>query len=149
MDFRAHLIEGFEYDLWANLRWIEALPRLQRSQEAAEVMRHIIDAQRRWLERCADPETVPDAREDLAEAATSISEAWREFLRICDPAAFVSYTTMAGDSHFDELGDIARHVINHGSYHRGQLRGLAMAEGLDHFPETDFIRYVRGRAAKR
>jgi uncharacterized damage-inducible protein DinB len=41
------------------------------------------------------------------------------------------------------VSDIAAHVVNHGTYHRGQLRERAEADGLDDFPETDLILFFR------
>ncbi len=40
------------------------------------------------------------------------------------------------------VSEITEHVINHGTYHRGHLRGLAEAEGIS-FPDTDLIVYLR------
>lgn len=139
------LLEGFDYDLWANERWLLALDRFRDRERAEAVMAHILRALRSWLERCADPETVPAETGELLGDFRNVTLAWKSFLETSDPKAFVSYTNMAGEPFFNELADIARHVVNHGTYHRGQLRGLAMAEGLDDFPETDFIRYCRER----
>ena len=36
--------------------------------------------------------------------------------------------------------EIASHVGNHGTYHRGQLRQLLEEAGVD-FPDTDWIRW--------
>ncbi len=135
--------EQLSYEAWANRAWLEALPRFQDSARAEGVFHHILDAQEVWLQRTwslEDSGTWPDDLSDKIEFGTS---QWREFIRICDPEAFVSYNNRAGDSCFNTVEQIVRHLLNHGTYHRGQLRGLAMAEGLQDFPETDFILYWR------
>lgn len=45
------------------------------------------------------------------------------------------------------LSEVAHHVFNHGTYHRGHLRGLADAAGFEDFPETDLIRFYREKAS--
>lgn len=140
---RELLIEGFRYDAWANQAWLPVLPTFQDRDRAEAIFRHILQAQRIWLVRTLSEEEAPPLSDDLGEAISRLSEAWIALVATCDPGAFVSYTTMAGESHFNTVEQIARHVVNHGTYHRGQLRGLKQAEGSDGFPETDLIRFLR------
>ena len=137
------LADGFRYDLWANLKWLSVLDRFADRPRAEAIFQHILGAQRIWLARSLSEEEVPALPESLAEGFPMISEAWLEFLRISDPEAFVSYTNFKGESWFNTVEQIARHVVNHGTFHRGQLRGLAQAEGWDDFEDTDLIRWMR------
>lgn len=137
------LADGFRYDLWANLKWLSVLDRFEDRARAEAIFRHILGAQRIWLARSLSEEEVPALPEPLAEGFRLINAAWLEFLRISDPEAFVSYTNFKGESWFSTVEQIARHVINHGTFHRGQLRGLAQAEGWDDFEDTDLIRWMR------
>lgn len=137
------LIEGFAHDLWANLQWADTLAGFGMHRDAAEkVLWHVHRAQLSWLERCRGDES-PEPPTELRAALEASTAQWQEFLAISDPGAFVSYTTRTGESHFNTVEQIARHVLNHGTYHRGQLRGLAMAEGFEDTPETDLIVYYR------
>lgn len=147
MDVRDALQEGFDYDLWANQRWLGAIPELPFGPRAKEILTHSLRAQNIWLERCISEEEVKPLSDNLSEEAVRLCEAWKELIRICDPGAFVSYTNSRGESFFNTIEHIARHVINHGTYHRGQLRGLAEAAGTDGFPETDMILFIRDRDA--
>lgn len=137
------LADGFRYDLWANLKWLSVLDRFEDRPRAEAIFRHILGAQRIWLARSLSEEEVPVLPESLDESLPLINEAWLEFLRISDPEAFVSYTNLKGESWFNTVEQIARHVVNHGTFHRGQLRGLAQAEGWDDFEDTDLIRWMR------
>ncbi len=139
---KSHLIEGFEYDLWANLHWIEALPNLPFSEKATQILNHIAMAQRIWVERSYGSGEVPAFGSDLRENFRIVHDAWKDLIQICDPNAYVAYER-EGVIHHQMIVDIARHVINHGTYHRGHLRGLCDAAGITDFPETDYIRYVR------
>lgn len=140
---REQLIEGFEYDLWANRKWLSVLPTFAEPDHAKEVFAHILRAQHIWLTRVVSEEEVAEPSEDLEEALESLHHRWVDLLRTCDPGAFVSYTNLSGQAFFNTVEQIARHVVNHGTYHRGQLRGLMDAQKSEGFEETDLIRYYR------
>lgn len=137
-----HLIEGFEYDLWANLLWLETVPKLPFAEHALEVLHHVARAQQIWAERSYGSGELPVLTDDIKQNLHSTFAAWKELLSICDPNAYVAYER-EGVIHHQMIVDIARHVINHGTYHRGHLRGLCDAAGITDFPETDYIRYIR------
>jgi uncharacterized damage-inducible protein DinB len=143
---REQLVDGFRYDLWANLRWLPTLEKFADPEQAGDIMRHILRAQHIWLTRTISEEEVGPLPEDLDAGLNQVHEAWVELLRISDPGAFVSYTTLKGESCFSTVEQIARHVVNHGTYHRGQLRGLCQAEGLEGFEETDLMGWYRLQA---
>ena len=140
---RETLIEGFVYDRWAKERWLAILGDMPDPTRASGIFRHIVGAQNTWLKRCLSEEEVPDLPEDPGQAVIQAHEGWVELLQTCDPGAFVAYTNLQGESHFNTVEQIARHVVNHGTYHRGHLRGLCEAAGFAGFPETDFIRFAR------
>ncbi len=129
---------GFEYDLWANMRWYNAL-RLMKSQESASpALQHILTVQRTWLERCGVPV------EDIPRAATraafdSASAAWTQLLASRPLDSMIAYKDSRGRDRTRQLGEIAWHVINHGTFHRGHLRGIAQAEGFEEFSDTDLV----------
>ncbi|MCX6274301.1 MAG: DinB family protein [Bacteroidetes bacterium] len=56
----------------------------------------------------------------------------------------ISFSALSGESYTQEVSAILTHVINHSSFHRGQLimmfRQLGFTEGI---PDTDFIIYDR------
>lgn len=144
---RQQLQEAFDYDLWANAKWLECLPHLGNHRaRAEEILSHILKAQHIWLTRSLSNEEVADLPDDLVTGFNQLNAAWKEFIGISDPTAFVSYTNFSGESFFRMVEEIARHVINHGTYHRGHLRGLAEASGFEGFPETDFIRFLNETA---
>lgn len=148
MGLHAWLMTAFEYDAWANRRWAENLGRFKDGHRATEIYQHIIRAQNSWITRCGVTVEYDKQDEHLAAVAESSAQAWRMFLDVADLDEVVRYTTTTGDTFQNTIGEIALHVINHGTYHRGHLRGLAEAEGIHDFKDTDLIFYLRERSGK-
>jgi uncharacterized damage-inducible protein DinB len=145
MDLRQDLLERFDYDLWANRQWWNALGRFKDLGRAQTTLEHILSAQRVWLSRLGVE--VSQASENLGidDVAVFVNRAWKMVLTDGHMEAQITYHNLAGFEFTNSLGQIASHVLNHGTYHRGQLRGQAQAEGLETFPETDLILYYRER----
>ncbi|HVT12718.1 MAG TPA: hypothetical protein VHE55_10665 [Fimbriimonadaceae bacterium] len=134
------LRSGFEYDLWANMRWFNALQLMRKQDVASPVLQHILTTQRIWLERCgAAVDGIPRAATKTAFEAAN--QAWIALITGGDLNRLVDYNDFRGRSHKRALGEIAWHVMNHGTFHRGHLRGLAQGEGFEEFTDTDLIYY--------
>ncbi len=150
MDLRAHLAEGFDYDVWANRRWIAALPLFADDTRPREVMQHIYFAQRIWLLRAHEwlGLDAPDLPEGWSpEKMERVMAEFQSLLSNADLDQVHHWTRMRdGLARSNTLGQIVRHVINHGTYHRGHLRGLAEAAGIADFPDTDYIFYLDEKA---
>jgi uncharacterized damage-inducible protein DinB len=139
---REALLELQDYDLWANRRWLEALDRFPNAERARAIYRHILSCQYNWLAVVMSYEESGTVADDLVAETDRLFAAWRDVLVNGDPNAYASYERQ-GTPHFHMVSEIAHHVFNHGTYHRGHLRGLAEAAEFDDFPETDFIRWLR------
>ncbi len=48
-----------------------------------------------------------------------------------------------GTAYFNSVEEIIMHVMNHGTYHRGQLITMLRMVGFTAVESTDFIRYLR------
>jgi uncharacterized damage-inducible protein DinB len=156
--------ELFSYGAWANdlmFGAAEALPPDQLLATAASsfptvrgTLGHIVGAEWIWLRRWlgespsaapvwAGESTLADLRGHLA-ALEAERDAYLATLADADLMRIVEYRTLAGNSYADRLGDLFRHIVNHSTYHRGQvatqLRQLGQAP-----PGTDLIAYLRGR----
>ncbi len=145
MDLRETLFEGFRYDLWANRQWAASIGSFKDMLRAQHVLEHILKAQKNWLTRCGVEVVEPIDNVALGDLFEHYSGAWEMLLAELPLDHRVSYRTIAGQPQTSSLGQIARHVINHGTYHRGHLRGLAEAEGVEDFPESDLILWFRER----
>jgi uncharacterized damage-inducible protein DinB len=138
----------FDYDLWANRRWLSTVPNFKDQERAVGILRHILSAQRAWLGSLLqqrEPEAQVDMFDNISldEGFANSAAEWKEFLLHCDPGDTLQYTGGNGIAYAIALGDVVHHVLNHGTYHRGHLRGLAEAEGLTEFQDTDFAFFAR------
>jgi len=136
---RDYLINLFNYDQWANEKWITFMDSAQTSPEAWNVFDHILRAHTSWFSAISsDP---LDEITDRLQNNEYLSARWQNLMKISDPTAFVSITGRDGNSTFMSVEQIASHVINHGTYHRGQLREIFKDQ--PEFPETDLIKFYR------
>ena len=143
MDIKRTLATGFEYDLWANRRWLDNLGGFKRLDRAQAILEHMLSAQHIWLQRCGVK--LEHGRENIALHGLfqANSEIWQVVLDESDVDSLVTYLTSRGEQYTESVGQIMFHVLNHGTYHRGQLRQLAEEDGFENFPETDLILYFR------
>ncbi len=140
MSPQKHLIESFNYDLWANLRWLEFLP--QATLEEVAVFVHILNAQKIWADRVGgnSPTEFPNI-EPIAENIRFLNQVWLNLLEEYGIDEVIDYKRTTGEPQSLEFSQIIRQVTNHGTYHRGHLRGLCQARNCTDFPETDILHY--------
>lgn len=141
MELSVFLRRGFDYDLWANRQWIRALGGFKELERAQAVLEHILGTQRWWLAACGVEIVQVRVNIGLDVLFSETTDAWRSLVDSQDLDMPITAATRRGEATFT-LAQVAMHVVNHGTYHRGQLRGLAQAEGLDRFPETDLIAFL-------
>ncbi|MBL8065664.1 MAG: hypothetical protein JNM34_07375 [Chthonomonadaceae bacterium] len=146
MDEREFLLKGWDYELWANRHWLMQLAKFRDQDRARKVMVHIIAPQRFWLDKINGIDgsfDVYDATPLEDAAFEKVSEEWKATLNRIDGTTTFDVTRPDGSQWRFRGFDAARHVLNHGTYHRGHLRGLAHAEGWDGFEDTDWTRWLR------
>lgn len=139
----AELVRLFDYDLWANRAWLGYLSARGWPDTETAVLGHVLAASAVWLSRLEgeSPAAMPMPAVDEATLA-ALHGRWTGELARRALTEVVNYRRFNGDRTESEVGDIARHVVNHGTYHRGELRGLCRACGDESFPETDYIRFT-------
>ena len=124
----------------------------RRGLGVAATLVHVMASEWVWLRRWQGES--PTGFPDLA-AMTSVravrdrwDDLWQEQRAFLDGLAEedgarrVTYRTFAGDAYEHRLGDLVRHVINHSTYHRGQLVTMLRQLGKEP-PSTDYVRYLR------
>jgi uncharacterized damage-inducible protein DinB len=152
----------FAYDAWANAEAFAAAEALSEEQLTATIassfpsvrstLGHIVAAEWIWLRRwlgespSAPPAWVEQASLGELKAQLAAIEAERaRFLEDRTEADLeqpVPYRTLKGDADSEALSGQLRHVVNHSSYHRGQLATLLRQLGRVP-PGTDLIAYLR------
>jgi uncharacterized damage-inducible protein DinB len=155
--------ELFGYGSWANARMFEAAESLPEEQVVAgatssfpsvgATLAHIVGAEWIWLRRWlgdnprsfpAWTSTYPGLMALRAELTALEAERASFLARLTDGDLDreVTYRRMDGQAFSQGLGQLIRHVVNHSTYHRGQL--AAQLRQLGHAPpSTDFVRYLR------
>lgn len=59
------------------------------------------------------------------------------------------YTTFTSGAYSSRIYEMIMTVVNHGTYHRGQLVTMLRALGVEEIPQTDFIFYTRAVKTKQ
>ena len=162
----AEMRELFAYNAWANHRIIAATEALGVEQyrkalgssfsSVRDTLVHIWAVEWVWLERMhgRSPSAFPDAEEfpDLASSRTRWSEVekdWLEYVSRLDQTELneeVEYKSLSFGPSRDPRWQLLQHVVNHGSYHRGQVTTMLRQLGASS-TSTDLIAFYRGRKA--
>jgi len=136
------LVDGFRFDFWANRLWLESLSKKAFPEPDAAVMAHLLSAQKIWVTRVNGESLDYFPKVELKdEAMAALNSEWLEALANRKDDPIIHYRRTTGEALTSPLSQIALHVINHGTYHRGELRGLLRAREDVDFPETDRLRY--------
>jgi len=158
----------YEYNRWANRRILEAASKLSEEEfnkdlhnsfpSIRDTLAHILAGEWIWLTRWngASPTGTPDSW-DLS-TFEALRMQWQEVQK--DQIAFVSsltddaldqviaYRNTAGEPFSNPLWQMMRHVVNHSTYHRGQVTTMLRQLGAQAVA-TDLIVYYREKWAKK
>ncbi len=156
----------YEYNSWANRRTLDACAVLTPEQftkdlgssfpSVRDTLAHIYGAEWIWLERWQGrtPTNLPKPADfpDLASLRArwaALEQELNAFAGGLDNDklhADLETRTLDGTRYAQPLWQMMQHVVNHGSYHRGQI--TAFLRQLGHKAvSTDLIRFYRERAA--
>jgi len=152
---REWLLESFKYDHWANRIWADwlaivaderllelgnrqaALPDFPEGPARAnEVFCHSVWANAVWLRRIG--EDILFEGYDPAQWLETILAGWMRVFQTRDLDERIEYCNFRGEPGNLSISEIARHVMDHGAYHRGQLREIC--DGRD-FPQPSPVGY--------
>ncbi|QHV97605.1 DinB family protein [Spirosoma endbachense] len=146
-----YLIHLLNYELWANLRVIEAIEGIDNPPaRALAVMGHILSAQQVWFGRVTKETTFVSIWEDIpvswmGETAERQHRKIVSYINaLAEPELLQSfdYVTSKEQPFQSTLIDIVTHMSHHAAYHRGQVVQL-IRPMLKEAPITDFIVWVR------
>lgn len=152
----------YAYNRWANARFVEVIAGLDEDRAGARIessfpsilgtLAHLIAAEWIWLRRWKgeNPSTFPEwlTAPGLARLSAQLEriEAERdEFvssLEASDLQAPLDYRTMNGEPQRTRLLDLLLHVVNHSTYHRGQLTTMLRQVGATPVA-TDYVYFKR------
>src|SRR5438270_1836821 len=155
----------FDYNSWANRRSLGAAEKLTMEQftrpmgssfsSVRDTLAHIYGAEWIWLERFRgrSPSALPSFNQfpDVA----SLRETWLELeerllsfvggIRQTDLDSVLQYKTLKFGLYTNPLWQSMMHVINHGTYHRGQVTTMLRQLGAQPIL-LDLMHFYRERA---
>ena len=152
------------YNLWANTKvCADFLSGLDESTLDKEIkssfpslrktVYHIWDAEVIWLNRLTggDQTVLPIVHEPMNFAGFSVkflshSKRFADFVGAGNEELFnkkLTYINTEGKEFTNLISDIIHHVMNHGTYHRGQIVTMLREAGFTELSSTDFITWRR------
>ena len=154
-----------DYHYWARDRILKALEPVSPEQFTRELgssfssiqdtLGHVYSAEWAWHQRwIGNSPTAQLPRETFPDVAT-VKRLWektetdvRGFLESLGESGVdraFDYKTLNGDPGTSVFWHMLQHVVNHGSYHRGQLTTMLRQLGLPAPESMDLIRFYRTR----
>lgn len=155
----------FAYNRWANRRILDAAATLDDDDLARDLgssfpsvlatLAHIVAADWVWVRRWSgESPPGPPAEWDLS-SLDRVRSKWDEIeaerdavlaaLDDDDLARDVRYRDTAGTPFTSRMDEILRHLVNHSTYHRGQVVTMLRQLGATP-PATDLIAFYREKA---
>jgi uncharacterized damage-inducible protein DinB len=157
------LVQHLTYNLWANERIGHLLMAqndsvLNREQKSSfttisKTVFHIWDAELVWFTRLKGSsltdwpsKNFSGSKADIlhgfiknsTELLNFVKEKGESFL-----SQTIAYKSMKGDSYESSVEEILFHLVNHGTYHRGQITTLLHGAGAKQMASTDMINWFR------
>lgn len=155
-----------DYNYWARDRMLEAVERLDADQYARDLkssfrsvrdtLVHLYSAEWVWYSRWTGQSPMTPIAADAFPDRAALRAAWTDMeSRI---RAFVAalgedgltrvfdYTLMNGTAGSSVFWQMLQHVVNHGSYHRGQVTTMLRQLGAAPPKSVDLIAFYRERA---
>ena len=161
---RDFVLDHFAYHHWASDRTLESVAALSVDQldepwggsfkSGRALVRHVVGVEFLWCERWngRSPKGLPEypatwsGRDYLkewkkirAEQSEYLSRLSRDML-----LGELTYLNIKGERWTYHLSEVLIHIVNHGTYHRGQLTHLLRDMGLA-APSTDYTLWVNER----
>jgi len=162
MQRAAEIQELYEFNRWANARMRSAVAKLSDEQFSRDLknsypslrdtLLHIMGAEWIWLARWigTSPIGVPVEWQSYTRgqidvewgALETAQKSFIDKLTVVDLDRVVAYRNFKGESHANPLWQLLRHLVNHSTYHRGQV--TTMLRQLGHEPvSTDLVLFYR------
>ena len=160
MELKSYLETLYDYNYWANHRYLavaEMLPEEQIFQKQGHswdsvhaVFMHMMNSENWWLQRWNGIPTRPAFTREEFPTLASIREHWAGLeTDICSYVAsqtdesllrMVSYKNPKGESFTVPLWNLMAHLPNHNTHHRGELAAMFALMNVSH-PEEEVIQY--------
>ena len=156
-----------DYHYWARDRLLPAVERLTPEQYTRDLgssfpsvratLCHIYLADlvwyRRWQGESPSGSIAAEPFDDVAalwQAWRELESRYREYLESLGDEGVgrtIAYTLLSGASGASVIWQMLQHVVNHASYHRGQVTTMLRQLGAEPPPPLDLMAFYRERQA--
>jgi uncharacterized damage-inducible protein DinB len=161
MELGAVCILNLRFMQWADERVLEAISQVPREQALAErgssfggilgTLQHIYRSERAWLLRMTTDPTAQAASVDAPPDPVFLRTVWPPLHRdwiawaesVTDWDALQTHRTQKGEEVTLPRWQIVLHVINHATYHRGQITTMLRQADAPPPPPTDLTAFYR------
>ncbi len=151
------------YNVWANEELVKTVDRVTEAQltqpvlssypTLRETLLHIWEAQVIWPSRMQGKVmakwprlSFEGGKKEVMEALVASAKDMQKYVAEMPEGylhSTMSYRNMQNNAYETVIEDILFHVINHGSYHRGQAITIMRGLGITTINNTDLITYLR------
>ena len=155
------------YNQWANERmstWLQKLTPAQLNLEQKssfttirKTADHIADCEYNWFKRINGDSTW-EYKAQQFDTITKMTEFWlqqsKKFADLMEKyddkklEEVIAYKNSAGEPFTSELYKIIAHLMNHSTYHRGQLITIIRGAGMTEVSYTDLIMFYRQKSGQ-
>jgi uncharacterized damage-inducible protein DinB len=150
---KMNYIKQFEFEYWSNTMILHSLKSLKENDEKAmKLFSHLLSSHSMWLSRVTKTEITCTLFQErtLAECETLMNEnllGWKKYLTnkteadLAEVIEFMAAWETNPSKRKMRIDDAIIHIINHSSYHRGQLV-LSIKGKVDELPLSTYIIYA-------
>jgi len=154
-------LQLFSYHSWATnilIQHLRKLPLKDYQKEiqsvfptVAAVVQHIYDVDLLWLSRCMEGKSLEQmiihTPEDAQKAFHQLHTIINELVNSCDLSQSINYQNSVGMTFTNTIDEVIRHLVNHGTYHRGNITAMLRQMGYSGV-STDYIYFLRQKQSE-
>ena len=160
---KEYFIELFDFNHWANTivcNWLEQIADDQWNKEInssfnsiQKTVLHVISAEKAWTERLKKNPNVIWLQNEYAGTKQAHIDLWKEtsselrsFIETFSEEELnknLDFKRINGDAYSMPYYQVFAHVVNHSTYHRGQLVTMLRQVGFTNVQSTDLMSFYR------
>ncbi len=159
MDILNHYKSLFRYNLWANQRYREKMKNILWEDLQVETVIgnllerivHVFESYEMWHQRMqgGSPQTIIkmedfqswDELSNKWESADQLLINYLHTIDTVDIQKHITYTSLDGTKYTRKIRHILLHLVQHPTYHRGQISAMFKQLGLPPLPPSDMVIY--------
>ena len=167
MNLKDYLIELYDYNYWANKRYLAVAETLSEEQlfrkqghswdSVQAILVHMLSSERMWPQRWRgesgtflDPQDFPTAA-SIREYWVAVENNMRGFIAEQTEQSLMSgitYTNLKGETFTLPLWQMMVQPPNHNTHHRGELAAMFALMNIPH-PEEEVVQYFLNKSGQK